>query len=103
MKKYLDIVEDFSINNSFIIKCKKYNLMLPIKNGTVDINITNEYKERIGINEININDKIIIFYKEYNKDFDKIYIKPIKIIKQFNYVFNETSSCDSSCSSDVNQ
>lgn len=89
MKKILDIINNFEINDKeFIIKCKKYNLVLPIKNGSVIITLCNELKENIGINEININDNIIIFYRDINN----INIKPIKIIKLFNYKFNDESS-----------
>ena len=85
----LDTINKFEIeNNTMIIKCKKYNLVLPIKNGSVQINISNESKENIGLNEININDNIIIFYR----DFNNVNIKPIKIIKLFNYEFNDDSS-----------
>jgi hypothetical protein len=89
MKKILDTIDKFEIeNNTMMIKCKKYNLVLPIKNGSIQINISNESKENIGLNEININDNIIIFYR----DFNNVNIKPIKIIKLFNYKFNDDSS-----------
>ncbi len=89
MKKVLDTVINFEINDvEFIIKCKKYNIVLPIKHGSVICTISNELKESIGINEININDNIIIFYR----NIDYINIKPIKIIKLFNYKFNDESS-----------
>ncbi len=91
MKKILETINNFEINNNdFIIKCKKYNIVLPIKNGTIIGNISNELKENIGINEININDNIIIFYRDINH----INIKPIKIIKLFNYKFNDDSNSD---------
>jgi hypothetical protein len=89
MKKILETINKFDIKNDImIIICKKYNLVLPIKNGTVIVNISNELKENIGINEININDNIIIFYRDIND----INIKPIKIIKLFNYKFNNDTS-----------
>jgi hypothetical protein len=89
MKKILETINKFDINNDkMIIICKKYNLVLPIKNGSVQVNISNELKETIGINEININDNIIIFYRDLNN----VNIKPIKIIKLFNYKFNDESS-----------
>ncbi len=89
MKKLLETINNFEINDTeFIIKCKKYNLVLPIKNGSVIVTLSNELKENIGINEININDNIIIFYRNINH----INIKPIKIIKLFNYKFNDDSS-----------
>jgi hypothetical protein len=89
MKKILETINKFEINeDKMIIICKKYNLVLPIKNGSVQINISNELKETIGINEINLNDNIIIFYRDLNI----VNIKPIKIIKLFNYKFNDESS-----------
>lgn len=89
MKKILDTIINFNIEtNKMIIKCKKINIVLPILNGTVQVNIANELKDKIGINEININDNIIIFYRDLNY----INIKPIKIIKLFNYKFNDDSS-----------
>ncbi len=89
MKKILETIKDFVIEqNNIIIKCKKYNIVLEILNGTVQINISNEIKERIGINDININDNIIIFYR----DIKNSNIKPIKIIKFFNYKFNDETS-----------
>jgi hypothetical protein len=89
MEKILETITNFNIEeNIMIIKCRKYNIILPIINGTVQVYISNELKEKIGINEININDNIIIFYKDLNH----INIKPIKIIKLFNYKFNDESS-----------
>ena len=89
MKKVLETIKKFEINNdTIIIICKKYNIVLPIKNGSIIATISNELKESIGINEININDNIIIFYREI----ENINIKPIKIIKLFNYKFNDESS-----------
>ena len=89
MKKILETINNFTIEKDLmIIKCKKYNLVLKILNGTVQINISNELKEVIGINDININDNIIVFYR----DIIDINIKPIKIIKLFNYKFNDDSS-----------
>ncbi len=89
MKKILETINDFIVEKDIIIiKCKKYNLILEIIDGTVKINMSNELKERIGINDININDNIIIFYR----DIKNSNIKPIKIIKLFNYKFNDESS-----------
>jgi hypothetical protein len=89
MKKILETIHNFEINdNTMLIKCKKYNIVLPIKNGSIIANITNELKETIGIKELDINDNIIIFYRDINN----INIKPIKIIKLFNYKFNDDSS-----------
>jgi hypothetical protein len=57
MKKILETINKFDINeDKMIIICKKYNLVLPIKNGSVQVNISNELKETIGINEINLID-----------------------------------------------
>jgi hypothetical protein len=93
MKKILETIHNFEINdNTMLIKCKKYNIVLPIKNGSIVANIANELKENIGINEININDNIIIFYRDINDT----NIKPIKIIKLFNYKFNDESSDNNS-------
>jgi hypothetical protein len=89
MNKILETIKEFIIEKDLmIIKCKKYNLVLQIINGTVKINISNENKEHIGINNININDNIIVFYRDINNS----NIKPIKIIKLFNYKFNDESS-----------
>jgi hypothetical protein len=91
MKKILETINNFEINdNNMIIMCKKYNIVLPIKNGSIIGNIANELKETIGINEININDNIIVFYR----DIKDVNIKPIKIIKLFNYKFNDDSDSD---------
>ena len=89
MKKILETINEFVVEKDIIIiKCKKYNLVLKILDGTVQINLSNELKEIIGINDININDNIMIFYRDIND----INIKPIKIIKLFNYKFNDESS-----------
>ena len=89
MKKILETITDFIIEKDLmIIKCKKYNLVLKILDGSVQINISDELKESIGINEIHKNDNIIIFYRDINN----LNIKPIKIIKLFNYKFNDESS-----------
>jgi hypothetical protein len=89
MKKILETINGFIVEKDIIIiKCKKYNLILPIVDGTVKINMSNKLKEHIGINDININDNIIVFYRDINNS----NIKPIKIIKLFNYKFNDESS-----------
>jgi hypothetical protein len=96
MNKILDTIKNFNIiklENRMIIECNKYNLILPIKDGTVIINIIDENKEKIGLNELNIQDRITILYREDIIDeLGKKYIKPIKIIKHFNYVLNSDSS-----------
>ena len=68
------------------------NIIVDIKNGSVILNISNELKERIGINELQINDRICIFYRELKNINEKNYIKPIKIIKLLNYSFNAETS-----------
>ena len=62
-------------------------LSIPIIDGSVDIIITDVYKNNIGLYGLNINDSIKIYYKKYNN-----IIKPIKIIKLNNYIFNDESS-----------
>jgi hypothetical protein len=89
MKQYLLYINSISINeNNLIISDNKYNIILSIKNGSIDIDIMNELNENIGIKNININDMIIVYYKE---SIEKN-IKPIKIIKQYNYNFNNETS-----------
>lgn len=95
INKVLDTIKEFHIiktNNEMIIECNKFNLILPIKDGTVIINIIDENKEKIGINELNINDRITILYRDISDELEKKYIKPIKIIKHFNYILNSDSS-----------
>ena len=95
MNKVLDTIKNFNIiktENRMIIECKKNNLILLIKDGTVLINIIDENKEKIGLNELNINDRITILYRDIFDELGKKYIKPIKIIKHFNYVLNSDSS-----------
>ncbi len=95
MNKVLDTIKEFDIlktDNKMIIKCNKYNLILPIKNGTVIINIIDENKDKIGLNELNIEDRITILYRDIFDELEKKYIKPIKIIKHFNYILNSDSS-----------
>ena len=94
MKKILDTINKFIINDTImIIECNKYNYYLPIKNGSIETClIINELKDKIGLMDININDNIIVFYREIeNKN-----IKPIKIIKLLNYVYNDTSDTSDS-------
>jgi hypothetical protein len=89
MKKKLETVTDFKIkdDNMFII-CKKYNIILPIIDGSVVMILTDENNKRIGINDINKDDRIIIYFR----DIEELNIKPIKIIKLFNYIFNDETS-----------
>jgi hypothetical protein len=93
MKKILDTINNFIIEEfNLIIQCDKNTLILPIINGSIKANLLNELKEKIGLNEININDQIIIYYKEIENQKEKNYIKPIKIIKLLNYEFNNDTS-----------
>lgn len=94
MKKVLDTINRFIINiDTMHICCDKYNVILPIKYGSVDINLIDELNVRIGINDLNINDIIIIFFRDINTN----NIKPIKIIKLLSYTFNsDTSDSDTS-------
>jgi len=93
MKKNLDTINEFIINdNQLIIHCMKANIIIPIKNGSVIINISNELKEKIGINELQVDDRIYIFYRDIQNINGKNYIKPIKIIKLLNYSFNDETS-----------
>ena len=89
MKKVLDYIVDIkNIDDMYIIECTGHILCSPIKDGTVQINIIDFDNKKIGINNIKKNDSIKIFYHEKINDM----IKPIKIIKINNYVFNDDSS-----------
>ncbi len=93
MEQVNDIINSFKIENeNMFLVCKKNTYILDIKEGSVDINILNEYKETIGINELNIDDNIIIIYKKIDNKLEKKYIKPIKIIKLLKYEFNNDTS-----------
>jgi hypothetical protein len=97
MNKILDTINSFLVEkNQMIICCNKNNIILIIKNGSVVANIVNEFKKTIGINEIDINDQIIILYKDIEIINGKNYIKPIKIIKQYKYAFNYDTNSDNS-------
>ena len=92
MKQIRDIINDFKIENAnMTIICDKYNIVMPIQNGSVIMNIVNEEKIAIGINELNKNDNIIVFYREENNN---KCIKPIKIIKLYSYIFNSDTDDD---------
>jgi hypothetical protein len=97
MKKIRQTINSFIMaSNIIIIKCNKYDLYFDIKNGSVDFNFIDEQNNNIGLNSLNIDDDIIIFFREKN---DTI-IKPIKIIKILKYQFNNDSDSnleDSSC------
>ena len=36
MKKILDTINNFIINDNMIIECNKYNYIIPIKNGSIE-------------------------------------------------------------------
>ena len=89
MKKVLDYIVNIKYNdNCYIIECMDHNIISPVEDGTVQINIIDLENNKIGINNIKKNDSIKIFYREKINDM----IKPIKIIKINNYVFNDDSS-----------
>ena len=88
MKKIRQTIKEFIVNKSkIIIKCNKYDLHFNIINGAIDFNFIDEQDNNIGLNSLNIDDDIIIFFREKN---DNI-IKPIKIIKLLKYEFNNDS------------
>ncbi len=88
MKKIRQTIREFIIDkNEIIIKCNKYDLYFNIINGTVNFNFIDEQNNNIGLNCLNMDDDIIIFFREKN---DNI-IKPIKIIKLLKYQFNNDS------------
>ena len=82
MYKDKDIIVRFKINeNTLTIECVKYNLNLLIIDGSVDIEISTDSGDRIGLSELNENDDIIFLYREYKEN----NIKPLKIIKNSRY------------------
>ena len=88
MKKIRQTIKEFiMLHNMFTIRCNKYNLTFNIINGSIDFNFIDEHNNIIGLNCLNVDDDIIIFFREKN---DMI-IKPIKIIKLLNYQFNNDS------------
>jgi len=91
MKKIRQTIKEFIMTNHMLnIKCNKYDLSFNIMNGSVDFNFMDEQYNNIGLNCLNVDDDIIIFFREKN---DNI-IKPIKIIKLLKYEFNNDSSSD---------
>ncbi len=91
MKKIRQTIKEFIMTNNMLnIKCNKYDLQFNIINGSVDFNFIDEHNNNIGLNFLNVDDDIIIFFREKN---DNI-IKPIKIIKLLKYEFNNDSSSD---------
>jgi hypothetical protein len=88
MKKIRQTIKEFIIaSNMIIIRCNKYNLHFDIINGSINFNFIDEYDNIIGLSCLNIDDDIIIFFREKN---DNI-IKPIKIMKLLKYEFNNDS------------
>ncbi len=82
MYKDRDTIVKFKINqNELIVECTKYNLTIVIINGSIDIDITTDSGDRIGLSELNENDNIIFLYREYKEN----NIKPLKIIKNSKY------------------
>ena len=87
MKKIRQTIKQFITSNMIIIKCNKYDLHFEIINGSINFNFIDEQNNNIGLNCLNIDDDIIIFFRDKN---DNI-IKPIKIIKLLKYEFNNDS------------
>lgn len=89
MQNIIENIYKISYNNDlFSIHCEKCILNSPIINGSVIIDIVDDDNNNIGINGLDINDSIKIYYKEKINNM----IIPIKIIKLNNYSFNEMSS-----------
>jgi hypothetical protein len=89
MKYIIENIYNFSYNKKYIlIECEKHNVSALIIDGTIDIIIINSDNENIGINGLEINDTIKIYYKEFKNNM----IYSIKIIKLNNYKFNDMSS-----------
>jgi hypothetical protein len=86
--RIVNINYQFTPSEYIYIKCINNNIIAPIVIGSVEINIIDTDNNIIGINNININDIIKIYYREKIND----YIKPIKIIKMNNYIFNDDSN-----------
>ena len=93
MKKIRQTIKEFMISdNMIIIRCNKYNLHFEIINGSIDFNFIDEQNNMIGLNSLNLDDDIIIFFREKNTVHGNMIIKPIKIIKILKYEFNNDSS-----------
>ena len=89
MKTIIENIYKFSHDNiTFNIECVSYILSIPIIDGTAQVSIIDIDNNNIGVNGLDINDSIKIYYKKINNNI----IKPIKIIKFFNYIFNDDSS-----------
>ena len=82
MYKERDTILKFKITeNILIIECVKYILNIPIINGSINIEITTDTGDTIGLNELDENDEIYFLYREYKEN----NIKPLKIIKNSKY------------------
>jgi hypothetical protein len=89
MKNILENIYKISNDaNLFYIECNNITIQSPIIDGTVKIQIVDDENYDIGINGLEINDSIKIYYKEKKNNM----IIPIKIIKLNNYSFNSMSS-----------
>ena len=88
MKKIRQTIKEFIMTpDMIIIKCNKYDLHFEIINGSIHFNFIDEQNNNIGLNCLNVDDDIIIFFRD---KIDNI-IKPIKIIKLLKYEFNNDS------------
>jgi len=89
MQSIIENIYKISYNNNiFSIECENIKLNASIIDGSVIIDIVDDENNNIGINGLDINDSIKIYYKEKINNM----IIPIKIIKLNNYSFNEMSS-----------
>jgi hypothetical protein len=89
MKTIVENIYKFSHDNIHLnIECATYILSIPIIDGTAQVSIIDIDNNNIGVNGLDINDSIKIYYKKINNNI----IKPIKIIKIYNYIFNDDSS-----------
>jgi len=88
MIKISDCINNISYDiSNLYIECDNIKLCIPIIDGTICVKIRDMSKNNIGLYGLNINDSIKIYYKKYNN-----IIKPIKIIKLNDYIFNDESS-----------
>jgi chitinase len=102
MKKIRQTIKEFRTeNNMIIIRCNKYYLHFDIINGSIDFNFIDEQNNIIGLNCLDVDDDIIIYFKDKNTVHGNMIIKPIKIIKILKYEFNNDSSQDNSSEIDI--
>jgi len=88
MNNTIDSINNITFDTmNLYIECNDIKLSIPIIDGTACIKIIDVYKNNIGLFGLNLNDSIKIYYKKNNN-----IIKPIKIIKLNNYIFNDESS-----------